>query len=251
MRPEEPEEDEADLFGAPAPAADAALPPTDHADSDRELAAMLTPGRAPAAAAETPLEPSFTDGRLTLERVLQAWPRFLQETERISKQAAVMLEKAVPTGITGKTVAITFTARMNYEMMSLPKKQEFVRKLLARTLGIDSVSLHYSLDPNAVAPPKPGPRNKVRRERDLVAALDAPPLPIDGAPAPAAPPPSIFAAPAAPARSLPATVNGAGDSHASDAPEAKTKTSPHAAALEDPFVQEALSIFGGEIVGDG
>ena len=172
-----------------------------------------------------------------------------------------MLSSAVPTDIAGKTITITFAGRANYEMMSLPSQQKFVRELLARCLGVDSIQVNYALDINAPPRPPAAPRTKVRRERDLTAVMDGvfadqssghvEPVDYFAAPAPAsftapaaAPPrPSARTEPAQPTpSSAAAVVNNKSDSRpAASAPA-------HAAALEDPLVQEALSIFGGELM---
>jgi hypothetical protein len=112
---------------------------------------------------------------LTVDDVIQVWPHFLTETDRISKRAAIMMAGAVPTAVNGRVITISFGQRPNYEMMSLPKQQEFVRKLLAFKLGRDSVQVRFTLDPGAQPPPRAPNRQKKRVERDLIAAIDNPP----------------------------------------------------------------------------
>ncbi len=233
----------------PAPAGHRFL--ADAADATRELDALMTPGRGagPVVSGERDPAPA-AEGGFTVERVLQVWPRFLQDAERISKQAAVMMASSVPTGAAGTVVTITFTTRANYEMMSFPKKQEFVRKLLARCLDVDNVRVNFVLD-TTVSPPKPTRRPRASRERDLVAALDQPP-PSDGfdelVTPRAYPAPSAFA-PAPPGREKRAAPEAPAPSHtASGADDAASAA--RAAAMNEPLVQEALSIFGGEIVDD-
>ena len=247
-------------FAPPKPSA----PPSDSADRTQELAAVLTPGH-PSRAVDPSLReeiaPAETGG-ITLEQVERVWPRFLRDAEHLSKRAAVMLQSAVPTGTSGKMVTLTFTTSANHDMMSMPKQQEFVRKLLARCLGVDSVQVRYVLNAQAPVPP-PAPRGGTARRGDLLDSLDAldeaPPMMHDGFDEPSAPPPAppsrFAAAPAAPplvpaSRPAPEPVKNAGAPSGSPAANGSKAEAARAAALEDPLVQEALSIFGGEIVND-
>ncbi len=196
-----------------------------------------------------------TSAAFTLDAVFQAWPRFLMEAERISKQTNLMMTNALPTVVSGRQITIAFAQRPNFEMMSLPKKKEFVRQLLAVCLNVSSLQVNFVLDPNAVPAPLASARGKKRPERDIVAAIrDTPPPPAEndgfngfdsfGA----SPPPA-----AAPPRFAPGVVSSAPFSRSS-APPASAANGvpltplPSHPALEDPFVQETLSIFGGEIV---
>ncbi len=275
----------------PIRATPATAPPpqaADNAELNQELAAVLSPSprteitdyvppvpvQKPSAAVTA--RSSGSDGQenfasvpgLTVEKVVQVWPRFLQAAERISKRASVMLSSAAPTDVSGKTITITFAGRANYEMMSMPTQQKFVRELLARCLGIDSVQVSYALNTNAPPPPIAAPRTKVRRERDLTAAMDgvfaddgmaadhsepvgasaftAPPASAFAVPGSPPPPPRPSARPEPTAQAAPPMVATAAVTDKAESYSAP----PHAAALEDPLVQEALSIFGGELVNE-
>jgi DNA polymerase-3 subunit gamma/tau len=204
----------------------------------------------PAVGAPEP-EPVATDPRITLETVQRAWPRFLHDAEQISMQAAVMMAAAIPTAVQGTTIVLTFSVRANYELMSLPKKQEFVRRLLARSLGLDSdtVPVRFALDPHAgAAPQRSIAREKVRLDpgqrldahlRGTASAEPDPQTP--SAAPPFTPTPAPRAAEPRPPRPTPAP----------DRPDAAAAArARNTTALAEPLVQEALSVFGGDVVDD-
>jgi hypothetical protein len=101
----------------------------------------------------TTLPSSSPNAEITLDTVFQAWPHFLKEAERISVQAALMMARAVPTAVSGRQITIAFTQRPNFEMMSLPKKKEFVRQLLAMCLNVSSLQVNFVLAPNVQSDP--------------------------------------------------------------------------------------------------
>lgn len=68
------------------------------------------------------------------------------EAKRISQQSGLMMARALPTGVSGRQVTIAFAERPNLEMMSLPKKKEFVRQLLAVCLNVSSLQVNFVLD---------------------------------------------------------------------------------------------------------
>lgn len=226
----------------------------------------------------------------SIEKVRQTWPRFLREAERVSKKTAVMMQAALPTEVRGKTVTIAFTNRMSYAMMEPPEKKEFVRKLLALCLEARSLAVRFEMDEGVAPLPSSASRQKKAPARDPLAELEmglssgtepddgfgsrksgsggnngAPP-PVPASFAPAAPkfgsarPENEMAAPPA---SFPTDFSsGGGDGSGAAGRRGRSNTaapvavagaeeaSATAAAMEDPLVQETLSIFGGEIVND-
>jgi DNA polymerase III delta subunit len=218
--------------------------------------------------------------RLSLDQVMRAWPVFLQEAQRISKQTEVMMSQAaMPIDAQGKIVTLAFSARMNYDRMNEPKKLEFVRKLLARCLDVPSVTVRFVLDDHApAAPVRPrGSGDRKAIKRDPVAALEemtageAPTPVLDstdafgggwggGADAPrAATPVASRAASPVTAAVKPASAAPQGE-NPRDGDREPQRTSEGAGAtaegtrrwksamLENPLVQETLQVFGGEII---
>ncbi len=117
--------------------------------------------------------------RVTLDQVIQAWPQFMSEAARISKRVSVMMGAAQPTDVRGKVVTITMGDRANFEMMSQPKQLDFIRKLLARSLSVESVGVKFVVAGNAPPPPvKIENANKKKRSDPLerLANLDREPL---------------------------------------------------------------------------
>jgi hypothetical protein len=120
-------------------------------------------------------------------------------------------------------------------------------------LNVSSLQVNFVLDPNAVPAPRPGARAKKRPERDIVAAIrDTPPVEnnglggfdsFNGPPPPAAAPPRFAPGVVASAAAAPPRVRSSAPAANGAAPTPLSHP-----ALEDPFVQETLSIFGGEIV---
>jgi hypothetical protein len=139
--------------------------------------------------------------------------------------------------------------------MSLPKKKEFVRQLLAMCLNVSSLQVNFVLDPNAVPRPGRGARQK-RPARDIVAAIRDT-LPVEnnglgGFDSFNGPPP-----PACRAAAFRARRRGLRCCHAVarsfirppyPGRERCRADAPVSSRARRPFVQETLSIFGGEIV---
>jgi hypothetical protein len=63
------------------------------------------------------------------------------------------MSKAYPTEAEGKKVTITFSERMHFERMNEPSKLQFVRKLLARCLGVENVVARFVLGDDAQPAP--------------------------------------------------------------------------------------------------
>jgi hypothetical protein len=170
-----------------------------------EPEAVRTPKpAAPAPPAEVE-EPD--DGiQLDIRQVQQVWNRFLTDAGKISKQTEVMMSKAYPTEAEGKEVTITFSERMHFERMNEPSKLQFVRKLLARCLGVENVAARFVLGDDAQpAPVRVKSGEKKALKRDPLAEL----LALDMVPEIAAAPPedsfgpSSWSAPAAPPTPVP------------------------------------------------
>ena len=238
------------LFEAPEPAP--TPPPTP----------KPVPKPAPIPEPEPELE--LTDPRITLTAVQRAWPAFLAQAEKISKKTSVMMSAAIPVDVEGRTVVLSFTVRMNHDMMNAPKQQEFVRKLLAKVLAPDlgSVPVRFVLDENVPPPPQRAvARQTVRRDPlAQIEDLKQEHLRNDDVPAPApwtppvvqksgvsrpaerpenAPRPRFGASEPAP----PPDLGERAESGALAAPGSRK-----AQALAEPLVQDILSTFGGELI---
>ncbi|MES2464979.1 MAG: DNA polymerase III subunit gamma/tau [Armatimonadota bacterium] len=110
--------------------------------------------------------------QLDVRQVQQVWNRFLTDAGKISKQTEVMMSKAYPTEAEGKKVTISFSERMHFERMNEPSKLQFVRKLLARCLGVENVVARFVLDENvAPAPVRARGGEKKALKRDPLAEL--------------------------------------------------------------------------------
>ena len=123
---------------------------------------------------ETAPEPEEPDDgvHLDIRQVQQVWNRFLTDAGKISKQTEVMMSKAYPTESEGKKVTITFSERMHFERMNEPSKLQFVRKLLARCLGVESVTIRFVLGEDVQpAPIKVRGGEKKALKRDPLAEL--------------------------------------------------------------------------------
>lgn len=221
-------------------------------------------------------ELELADPRITLSAVQRAWPAFLAQAEKISKKTSVMMSAAIPVEVEGRTVVLSFAARMNYDMMNAPKQQEFVRKLLAKVLAPDlgSVPVRFILSENVPPPPQRAVARQTVR-RDPLAEIEA--LGQEEVQQTAAVAP-IWTPPTQAPRVAEASANkngwgqgrfsggsarGAGpggepapppdlsdERHGLD-PEVAAAAAPgshKAQALSELLVQEILSTFGGEIV---
>ncbi len=212
-------------------------------------------------------ELELADPRISLAAVQRAWPQFLAQAQKISMKTSVMMQGAVPVAVEGKTVVLSFSARMNYDMMNAPKQQEFVRKLLARVLApdLETLPLRFVLDENAPPPPQRAiARQLVRRDPmaevealsfESVATVPASDAPLWTPPAPA---PRVAEA----SRSSHYENKKSGGAEPAPPPDlsaelraldpelaAAAKPGSHKAqALSELLVQEILSTFGGEIV---
>ena len=220
--------------------------------------------------------------RYTLEDVQRAWPTFLSRAGEASKRASVMMSAAMPTAVEGPTIVFAFSAQAPFEMMNQPKGQEFVRKLLAMVLGAgESVPVRFELHVEETmamkferAAEKPRVRHDpLSRLRALESADTLPPAPEipqvvaeRQAPWPARPSPEPVrtepvraAAPipkAPPASSVTpvgaanpvGAVNPWSVRHDGAAAQDPALAARRDAALAEPLVQDALSIFGGDIV---
>ncbi len=270
--PEPPQENDGlSLFDAVVPnPLDNDFPPL----PDDEFAAPLSfdppPAKpAPEVVAKTSPEPELelADPRISLAAVQRAWPQFLAQAQKISMKTSVMMQGAVPVAVEGKTVVLSFSARMNYDMMNAPKQQEFVRKLLARVLApdLETLPLRFVLDENAPPPPQRAIARQLVR-RDPMAEVEAlsfesvANVPASDAPlwAPPVPAPRVaetsrsphyenkksWGAEPAPPPDLSAELRALDPELAAAAKPGSHK----AQALSELLVQEILSTFGGEIV---
>ena len=215
-------------------------------------------------------ELELADPRITLSAVQRAWPAFLAQAEKISKKTSVMMSAAVPVEVEGRTIVLSFTARMNYDMMNAPKQQEFVRKLLAKVLAPDlgTVPVRFVLAENAPPPPQRAVARQTVR-RDPLAEIEAlgqeelqetrTAAPAWTPPAPAPRPERVaeprgnsswsnahFAAAAEPAP--PPDLSEEPTSGELTAAAQAKPGSRRAQGLSEALVQEILSTFGGEIV---
>ena len=244
---------------APAEPLDDDFPPP----PDDEFVA--SPTVAPKPEPEPELE--LVDPRINLGAVQRAWPQFLAQAQKISMKTSVMMQGAVPVAVEGKTVVLSFSARMNYDMMNAPKQQEFVRKLLARVLApdLETLPLRFVLDENAPPPPQRAIARQLVR-RDPMAEVEAlsfesvTKVPASDAPlwTPPAPAPRVAEASRsqhydnkkdrqpepAPPPDLSAELRALDPEVAAAAKPGSHK----AQALSELLVQEILSTFGGEIV---
>ncbi|HVK02666.1 MAG TPA: DNA polymerase III subunit gamma/tau [Armatimonadaceae bacterium] len=222
---------------------------------------------------------------VSLREVQGVWHRFLQEAARISKRTSILMETAMPTGIEGKVVVIQMRSRPNYEMITgNPKGREFVEKLLARCLQREGVRVRFELDPTVATPPNRAASPTEARRHDPIAAIDTldmgrvefPPLssdigggdPFGGNDFGVAPAVRSVPAVAPPERPGGGLNGGQRAASPSQTPTSEAWPPPHQVepwgggdasarqprgeaiekALEDPLIQEVLSIFGGEIV---
>jgi DNA polymerase III subunit gamma/tau len=251
-------------------AAESAMEPTDEALTEAEpMNALLADTEAPG---------------YTIADINRAWPRFLAEAERISKRAAVMMNKAYPSSVEGNTIVITFNARANHDMMSQPKQIEFVRSLLAVCLGRGKklVPVRFVLAPDASVDRKVERaivRHDPRAQIDALAEADSP-LNSPPPPAFAPPPPSGYEAVpryTPPVSQMPQNPQDPQSVQKNETFRDKAATNPYnrdnpvgepapaplqkqasnadkkaqekiALALEDAFVQEILTVFGGEVL---
>ncbi|MBC8101510.1 MAG: DNA polymerase III subunit gamma/tau, partial [Cytophagales bacterium] len=137
-----------------------------------EPAALITPLAEPSILFETEAKEEKDEGILiSIDHVRQVWPRFLAEAGKISKQTEVMMSQAFPTETHRNTILVTFSARMNLDRMNEPPKQQFVRQLLARCLGVKSVVVRFVLDENASPAPTRVRGEKKALKRDPMAQL--------------------------------------------------------------------------------
>lgn len=211
-------------------------------------------------------ELELADPRITLAAVQRAWPAFLSQAEKISKKTSVMMSMATPVDVEGRTVVLSFTARMNYDMMNAPKQQEFVRKLLAKVLAPDlgTVPVRFTLSGN-VPPPllRAVARQTVRRDPlAQIEALGQDELEQTRTDAPLWTPPAPAPRVAEASRSSHYENKKSGGAEPAPPPDlsaelrtqdpelaAAAKPGSHKAqALSELLVQEILSTFGGEIV---
>lgn len=215
------------------------------------------------------VEEELTRSTVTLEQVERIWPMFLEKARSVSKMTETHMLQARPTHVVNGTVHVSFRARSPLDMMSDPKRQDFVRELLKRCLGVERLSIKFTLGEGAAPlPPKAGPKEK-KRERDPFAELDAMEVPASASrvreesydeqdfrtparsvPAPRpAEPPREARTPHAPG-AVPPPESGYLAGSAIPAPRVVNAESARTAALDDPLVQAVLSTFGGEIVSD-
>lgn len=117
-------------------------------------------GKAPAAAAEAApvapkekaAEPAHT---LTLERIKELWPEFMEKMVKVKVSAAHYLEEAVPVKIFGGVLTIGFPQRASFSREALERKEN--HSLLEKTwkdiLGY-AVKIQFVVSPD-IDPPKP------------------------------------------------------------------------------------------------
>jgi len=168
----------------------------------------------------------------SLDDVLRIWPLFLDEAGKFSKQAQVFLTAARPTSVDSGVVVITFSNRANCEMMQQQKQQEFIRRMLGRSLGAASGSVPVRLVVDDGLQPVARQSRTSKPRHNALAALDALELspeqpesrPVETPSAP--PPPSVVVKPTAPVAPDPPAENVA----------------------DNPLVQDILSTFGGTII---
>jgi len=202
----------------------------------------------------------------TMDDVYRVWPRFLADAERLSRQTQTLMLSAEPMDLEGHTIIVRFKNRSAHDILSGLKKKEFVRKLLARNLGAEKVAVRFILSDDVPPPPRPDTGKKGKR--DPLAALDT--LDILAEEADSGVPSSLAQAPtngfseSATRRAAVRVAPGSARQEAAaswpieEEPDAMSalvsgdgKRSPKIeAALENPLVQETLSIFGGEVVSD-
>jgi len=201
----------------------------------------------------------------TMDDVYRVWPRFLADAQRISRKTEMRMHQTRVLDIEEHTIVIEFQNRAAHDMMSEPAKREFVRKLLARNLGAEKVAVRFVLSNDVPPPPRPDTRKKGKRDPlDALDTLDilaeeagsaAPPLaqaPTNGFPEPATRRAAVQVA------SIPVRKDAVSPWPPEEEPDTASapvssdgKRSPKIeAALENPLVQETLSIFGGEVVSD-
>jgi DNA polymerase-3 subunit gamma/tau len=239
------------------------------------------PAKRPAPPPVEEEQPSLFD----LDAVYKAWGRFLQEARRISKRTEMMMVTARPIDVQNNIVVIAFNSRMGLDIMSQPKQQEFVRKLLSKCLGIERAGVRFTLADN-VPPPPQRVEKKIKSERDPLKELEAldinlpstsggtgssyeeylPPVPAPrGIPVPPNAQP-VFAVSSArpPAERERAEYPSYTPPPSGDPPWMRSApgrgTLPDAEdpaiaairekALANPLVQDVLQVFGGEIVVD-
>ncbi|GAB4460846.1 MAG: hypothetical protein OHK0029_25380 [Armatimonadaceae bacterium] len=219
-------------------------------------------------------QPSLFD----IDDVYRAWSKFLGGMQKVSKATQVVMGRAQPTEVNHDTIEIVLPSRFHFDQMNDPKKQEVVRKLLAKLLGVERVQVRFSLSPDAAPRPTPRQEQKKKSVHDPLAALEAleqdseewrgmPALPPPPAKRPTSSPP-VFAVSrgndAEPAKQVnsgaPVMQTSQVPSPASPDPEwadelmeaatghAELTPEQRNAALQNPLVQEVLQVFGGEVV---
>lgn len=207
-----------------------------------------------------------------IDDVFRAWAHFLGGMQKVSKATQVVMGRAQPMHVDHGVIEIVLPSRFHYEQMNDPKKQEIVRKLLARVLNVDRVQVRFVLSAEAAVPPPPRVEKK-KEIRDPLAALEEldreieaiAPAPRDSRPLPppqqprVATSPPVFATstrptgpPAAPVpRETVPSYSGPApwDEGIPEEEQINKPLSERARiAMEHPLVQEVLSVFGGEIV---
>ncbi|MFM7320847.1 MAG: DNA polymerase III subunit gamma/tau [Armatimonadota bacterium] len=210
---------------------------------------------APVSAVVPPVEtPAYS-----LDDVVRAWPRFLAMAEKVSKQAQVFLTAARPSSVDGRTVVITFANRANREMMGQQKQIDFIKKILAKALGVDgSVPVRLESEGDSGSPtPRASGRARVRH--DAKAALEALDLDATSTEGHSAPPPwhpstaagndpPRAAVPVAPPAPVPAPVPD--PTPAPPPAPVETPSKPAGDEAHHPLVQDILATFGGSILDD-
>jgi DNA polymerase-3 subunit gamma/tau len=167
-----------------------------------------------------------------LDDVLRVWPVFLDEAGKYSKQAQVFLTAARPTTVDSGVVVINFSNRANCEMMQQQKQQEFIRRMLGRSLGAPNGSVPVRLVVDDAMQPAARQTRTSKPRHNALAALDALELTPETTERPAAQP---SAAPPAPKSVAP--------------PPPPAVPEPAAENVADnPLVQDILSTFGGTII---
>lgn len=106
---------------------------------------------------------------LTLERIKELWPEFMEKMAKVKVSAAHYLEEAMPVKISGGVLTIGFPRRASFSREALERKEN--HSLLEKTwkdiLG-HTIKIHFVVSPD-IDPPKP-----VHEEADplLQSALD-------------------------------------------------------------------------------
>lgn len=208
----------------------------------------------------------------TLDVVQRAWPHVLAQAKEVSQKASVQMASAFPSSLEGRTVVLTFSSPSSHGMMNQPKQLEFVRKLLAMVLDCgESVPVRLELkeEDSTLAMKFERPAEKVKVRHDPLEKLKALRSGESIAPAPQARYESSQPQPARvaerPASFTPRSESAPPTTPASvapnpwairhDEPLRGPKEDPAAKArkeqaLAEPLVQDALEVFGGEIIVD-